>query len=83
MRREREAMGLPPLPTTAAGDGRSSAATVTGGIGAGIPEEVDFQEGVATGREEDKLMWLAWPFQVRNLVRKEESLRGYLHFWHP
>lgn len=80
MRREREAMGLPPLPTSATNSavGSSSAAmtvsetAVTAEREPGVPEaaeeeEADFREGGALGGEEDKLMWLAWPFQVRNL----------------
>eukprot|EP00752_Nemacystus_decipiens_P011426 g10147.t1 len=73
MRRERAAMGLPPLPASGAHSsssavGLSSAATMvaekaaTDEREARVPREACRPEGVARGPE-DKLMWLVWPFQ--------------------
>lgn len=75
MRQEREAMGLPALPTvatTAVGAASTAAAAVAvAGVGdeieAGETGGVNLQETLTVG-EEDKLMWLVWPFQVPILV---------------
>lgn len=71
MRREREAMGLPPLPPASAAGSSSPAATVAAErerVGRTSSEELGLpEEGGAEG-EADKLMWLVWPFQVWNLV---------------
>lgn len=77
-------MGLAPLPTSAvnsagAGSGVGSlpaAMTVTettvtdeSEVGVGVHGEAGFcREGVARG-EEDRLMWLVWPFQVWDAER--------------
>lgn len=82
MRREREAMGLPPLPKSAPSGavGSSSAAvtvtetTVTDERGAGVPEKSGFREGAAAG-EEDELMWLIWPYQVRFRMERSSGWR--------
>ncbi|CAM9783509.1 unnamed protein product [Pylaiella littoralis] len=66
MRREREAMGLPALPTTATSAvGATSVAAVAVAVaGNGDRNEagISFEETLAGG-EVDKLLWLVWPFQ--------------------
>lgn len=76
MRTEREAMGLPPLPTPLSTlDSTPTAAAAAGAGGAvnddvqgGVSESAGL-EGAAVIRTEveeaEELLWLVWPFQVQ------------------
>ncbi|CAN0170779.1 unnamed protein product, partial [Ectocarpus fasciculatus] len=72
MRTEREAMGLPPLPTPSLTSGSTptevggAAETANDGVQGGVPEPAGLEEAAAIrteAEEEEELMWLVWPFQ--------------------
>ncbi|CAM9244855.1 unnamed protein product [Ectocarpus sp. 12 AP-2014] len=73
MRSEREAMGLPPLPTSSLPLDSTPTAVAEAGEGviddvqSGVPESAGLEEAAAIRTEaqedEEELLWLVWPFQ--------------------